>query len=82
MSGEGKLAVQRKEAARLLSISVDTFDKYVRTNVPVVYVGDIRLFPVVGLEAWLRREAERRCDPDDNTKRPRTAGAAQARRRR
>lgn len=71
-----KLAVQRKEAAELLSIGVDTFDRHVRPHVPVVYVGAARLYPVAELQAWLDREAVRSYDRIDQAKRPRAAGTA------
>lgn len=72
----GRLAVQRKEAAELLSIGVDTFDRYVRPSVPVVYVGSARLYPVSGLLAFLDSEAVRSYDGTGSTKRPRAVVAA------
>ena len=53
------LAVQRKVAADVLSVGVDTFDRHIRPHVPVVYVGAARLYPVAGLEAWLAANADR-----------------------
>ena len=70
------IALQRQDAAALLDISVDTFDRHVRPHVPVVYVGDVRLFPVDGLRAWLDSKADRPYAQADNTKRPRTASTA------
>lgn len=68
-----KLAVQRKEAAELLDVGVDTFDRHIRPHVPVVRVGGVRLYTVAGLEAWLQREADRGPMIGSSTKRPRDA---------
>jgi hypothetical protein len=51
------LALQRKEAAEALGIAVDTFDRYVKPALNAVYVGSIRLYPIVELEQWLRAHA-------------------------
>ena len=52
-----RLAVQRKQAAEALAIGVDTFDRYVRPELPVVYVGSVRLYPVAAIEQWLASRA-------------------------
>jgi hypothetical protein len=52
-----KLAVQRKEAAACLSLSVDSFDRHVRPHIRCVYIGDVRLWPVAELERWLAANA-------------------------
>ena len=52
-----RLALQRKEAYEALGVSGDTFDRHIRTHVRCVYVGDLRLWPVSELQAWLGREA-------------------------
>jgi hypothetical protein len=52
-----RLALQRREAAEALGIGVDTFDRYVRADLPVVYVGSVRLYPIVALERWLLSNA-------------------------
>lgn len=51
------LALQRKEAAAALSVSVDTFDRHVRPHVRCVYFGDVRLWPVSELQRWLDHHA-------------------------
>jgi hypothetical protein len=51
------LALQRRDAAAALSIGVDTFDRQVRPHLRVVYVGDVRLWPVDELRGWLERNA-------------------------
>jgi hypothetical protein len=50
----GRLAVSKQEAAALLGVSVRFFDVHVRHEVKVAYVGRRRLYPVAGLEEWLR----------------------------
>ena len=47
------LALQRKEAAASLGVGVDTFDRHIRPHLKVVYVGDLRLWPVAELQRWL-----------------------------
>lgn len=54
-----RLAVQRREAAEVLGIGVDTFDRHVRAELPVVYVGSVRLYPLAALEDWLASNAHR-----------------------
>lgn len=61
MSGRGpvdRLALRREEAARALGMSVDHFDRHVRPSIPVVYCGELKLWPVRALERWLE---ERSC---------------------
>jgi len=48
-----RLALQRKEAAAALNVGVDTFDRHIRPHLQVVYVGDLRLWPVSELRRWL-----------------------------
>ena len=57
MSAPVKLALQRKEAAAALSLSVDSFDRHVRAQLRCVYVGDVRLWPVAEIERWLAEHA-------------------------
>jgi hypothetical protein len=52
-----RLALQRKEAAAALGVSVDTFDRYVRPWLRCVYVGDVRLWPIAELERFLANGA-------------------------
>ena len=52
-----KLALQRKDAAAALSISVDSFDRYVRPHVRCVYLGGVRLWPVAELQRLLEARA-------------------------
>lgn len=66
-----RLALQRKEAAAALGVSVDTFDRHVRPELRCVYVGDTRLWPVAELERWL---ADRAMMPATARSAPATAG--------
>lgn len=52
-----RLALQRKDAAAWLSVGVDTFDRHIRPHLKVVYVGDLRLWPVSELQRWLDSNA-------------------------
>lgn len=54
-----RLAVNIEDAAALLSISRESFDKYVRHEVRFVRQGRLKLVPVKELEAWLDRNASR-----------------------
>lgn len=53
------LAVPPDEAAAMLSMSRDSFDRYVRDDVRVVRRGRLVLVPVVELTLWLDRSAAR-----------------------
>jgi excisionase family DNA binding protein len=54
-----RLAVPPAEAAALLSMSRDTFDRHVRDHLRVVRVGRKVLVPVRELDRWLERNASR-----------------------
>jgi hypothetical protein len=51
------LAVRKDAAAIALSVSDETFDRYVRPSLPVVRVGSVRVYPVALLERWLIEHA-------------------------
>jgi excisionase family DNA binding protein len=57
-----RLALRREEAARALGVSDESFDRYVRGELPVVRVGTLRLYPVEALHAWLRERASAPAD--------------------
>jgi len=63
--GAARLALTRAEAAASLSISVDSFERYVQPEVRLVRRGALRLVPVAELEAWLRENAD--CTLDERT---------------
>jgi excisionase family DNA binding protein len=51
------LAVSPDEAAQLLGVSRDTFDRHVRDRVAYVLIGTRTVIPVVELERYLARHA-------------------------
>jgi hypothetical protein len=53
-----RLALRREDAAIALGISDESFDRYVRSSLPVVRVGSLRLYPVSALQRWLDDRAE------------------------
>lgn len=53
------LAVSREQAAALLSISVDTFERRVLPELRVAQVGRRQLVPVRELEKWLSAKTAR-----------------------
>lgn len=56
-NSEKPILVSKALAARLLSISVDTFERLVMPDVRVVRVGRRVLFPVADLGAWVEEHA-------------------------
>lgn len=52
-----RLAVSPNEAAKLLGISRDTFDRHVRDSVAHACIGTRRVIPVVELERYLQRHS-------------------------
>jgi len=52
-----RLALRREDAAAALSVSDESFDRYVRPYVRVVRLGTLRLYPVVELVAFLADQA-------------------------
>jgi hypothetical protein len=55
-----RLAFNQQEAAEALGVSVDHFERHIKSHLPVVYSGSRKLYPRTGLERWL----------DTNTVRP------------
>ncbi len=52
-------ALQRRWAAKYCGMSVDHFDRYVKPHLPRLYVGDLRLYQVADLDAWLEQQTVR-----------------------
>lgn len=52
-----RLALDGKEAAEALGMSIDHFERHVKKHVPVVLSGAKRLYPVHGLQRWLDEES-------------------------
>lgn len=53
------IALTKAEAAAALSMSVDSFERYVQADLRVIRRGRLRLFPVAELERWANENAER-----------------------
>ena len=47
------------EAAEALGMSLRHFDRHVKPDLPVVYSGGLRLYPVSALQAWADEQAIR-----------------------
>jgi hypothetical protein len=58
-----KLTVTKAEAAELLSMSVDSFERFVMPDVRVVRRGRLVLVPVAELERWVAENAARTLSP-------------------
>jgi hypothetical protein len=58
-----KLALTKPEAAAALSMSVDSFERYVQRDLKVVRRGRIVLVPVSELERWVAENAARTLSP-------------------
>ena len=56
-ASQPRLAVSPNEAARLLGVSRDFFDKHIGLELRVVRRGRLKLIPIRELERWLEREA-------------------------
>lgn len=54
-----RLALKADEAAHALGMSRAHFDRYVKDALPVVYSGQLLLYPIEGLQAWLDGQAVR-----------------------
>jgi hypothetical protein len=53
------VTVTKPQAAELLSVSIDSFERYVQPDLRVIRRGRLRLFPLAELEAWASDNAER-----------------------
>ena len=53
------IALSKPEAAAALSMSVDSFERYVQADVRCIRRGRLRLYPVDELERWANENAER-----------------------
>jgi excisionase family DNA binding protein len=53
------LAYRRQEAADVLSMSLDSFERYVQPELRIVRRGSLRLVPRVELERWLEANSSR-----------------------
>jgi excisionase family DNA binding protein len=53
------LALTRAEAAAAIGVSLDSFERFVQSEIRLVRRGRLRLVPVSELERWLDRNAAR-----------------------
>jgi hypothetical protein len=54
-----RVVLTRAEAAASIGVSVDTFERYVQPELALIRRGRLVLVPVVELERWADRAAER-----------------------
>jgi hypothetical protein len=59
MNRSEPLSYRRADAAKVLGMSLDSFERYVQPEVRLVRRGGMRLVPRTELEAWLDKNAER-----------------------
>lgn len=53
------VAVPKPQAAAMLGMSTDSFERYAQADLPVIRRGRLRLYPVTALQAWAQHNAER-----------------------
>lgn len=54
-----RLALTRTEAAEAIGMSLDSFERYVQSDLRLIRRGRIRLVPVGELERWVAENSER-----------------------
>jgi hypothetical protein len=59
-----KLLVSRSEAADMLGVSIDTFERRVMPDLRVTRIGARVLVPVASLERWIERNSARPLSAD------------------
>jgi hypothetical protein len=52
-----RLALSRAEAAAALGMSLRHFQRHVQPELRCIYSGQLRLYPVVELERWIREHS-------------------------
>jgi hypothetical protein len=53
------MALRRRDAARTVGMSVDSFARWVQPHLRVIRRGQMVLIPVTELRRWVREEARR-----------------------
>jgi hypothetical protein len=53
------IGLPREQAASALSMSLDSFERYVQPSIRMLRLGRMRLVPVAELERWADETAER-----------------------
>jgi hypothetical protein len=54
-----RIVLSRPEAAASLSMSLDSFERYVQPDLKLIRRGKLRLVPVTELQRWAGENAER-----------------------
>jgi hypothetical protein len=57
VSGLPQLLLRRNQAASMLGISTDSFERYIESQIKLVLVGSMRLVPVNELERFVEENA-------------------------
>ncbi len=57
--GRLRLMLTQREAAQVLSMSVDSFVRHVAPEIAMVRRGKLRLVPIIELERWIAESAVR-----------------------
>jgi hypothetical protein len=52
------VAVPKPQAAAMLGVSVDSFERHIQPDLKVIRRGRLRLYPVAELERWAIESAE------------------------
>lgn len=52
-----RFALTRPEAAESLGMSLDSFERYVQSDLRLIRHGKLRLVPVVEIERWVAEQA-------------------------
>jgi hypothetical protein len=54
-----RLSLNQQEAAEAIGVSVDHFERHIKAELPVVYSGSLKLYPVAGIKQWLAENSLR-----------------------
>lgn len=54
-----RLVLNQQEAAEALGVSVTHFEGHIKHDLEVIYSGSLRLYPVAGLNQWIREHTLR-----------------------
>lgn len=53
------VSVTREIAARMVGVSLSTFERTIQPDLRIVRIGRVRLIPISELRAWVERNSER-----------------------
>jgi len=48
-----RLAFNQQDAAAALGVSVDHFERHIKSHLPIVYSGTLKLYTLAALQEWL-----------------------------